>query len=215
MNFFFHELLMRERRDLAGEILTNAKPPVDDDVVYVHVSAEGTLDGACCGASSCAPIARSRSPARSRRPSPGRPRPRWSRSSRWCATAAAAAGLPEAGGDSPGAVPGDDHRAALRGSSGGLEADPAHDGARQAADDQHHQRPDSAACRRPGCPGRWRAARGGDAVRLAGERRRLQARRHSGLHEPGLTQTTRKPCERGTCGRAPRGNTDSPALAAP
>ena len=26
MNFFFHELLMRERRDLAGEILTHAKP---------------------------------------------------------------------------------------------------------------------------------------------------------------------------------------------
>ena len=45
MNFFFHELMMRERRDVAGEILTNAKPPVNDDVVYVHVSAEGTLDG--------------------------------------------------------------------------------------------------------------------------------------------------------------------------
>jgi saccharopine dehydrogenase-like NADP-dependent oxidoreductase len=45
MNFFFHELLMRERRELAGEILTNAKPPVNDDVVYVHVSAEGTLGG--------------------------------------------------------------------------------------------------------------------------------------------------------------------------
>jgi saccharopine dehydrogenase-like NADP-dependent oxidoreductase len=46
MNFFFHELLMRERRALAGEILTHAKPPVDDDVVYIHVSAEGVLDGA-------------------------------------------------------------------------------------------------------------------------------------------------------------------------
>jgi saccharopine dehydrogenase-like NADP-dependent oxidoreductase len=45
MNFFFHELLMRERRQLAGEILTYAKPPVDDDVVYVHISAEGTVDG--------------------------------------------------------------------------------------------------------------------------------------------------------------------------
>jgi len=45
MNFFFHELLMRERRGLAGEILTNAKPPVNDDIVYVHVSAEGMLDG--------------------------------------------------------------------------------------------------------------------------------------------------------------------------
>jgi len=46
MNFFFHELLMRERRALAGEILTYAKPPVDDDVVYIHVSAEGTVNGA-------------------------------------------------------------------------------------------------------------------------------------------------------------------------
>jgi saccharopine dehydrogenase-like NADP-dependent oxidoreductase len=45
MNFFFHELLMRERRELAGQILTHAKPPVDDDVVYIHVSAEGTVDG--------------------------------------------------------------------------------------------------------------------------------------------------------------------------
>jgi saccharopine dehydrogenase-like NADP-dependent oxidoreductase len=45
MNFFFHELLMRDRRKEAGEILINAKPPVQDDVVYVHVAAEGTLNG--------------------------------------------------------------------------------------------------------------------------------------------------------------------------
>ena len=45
MNFFFHELLMRERRALAGEILANAKPPVDADVVYVHAAAEGSRDG--------------------------------------------------------------------------------------------------------------------------------------------------------------------------
>ena len=45
MNFFFHELLMRERRELAGDILTNAKPPVDDDVVYVHVPPKASLDG--------------------------------------------------------------------------------------------------------------------------------------------------------------------------
>lgn len=45
MNFFFHELLMRERRELAGEILTNAKPPVEDDIVYVHVAAEGQING--------------------------------------------------------------------------------------------------------------------------------------------------------------------------
>lgn len=41
MNFIFHELLMREDRDKTGEMLVNAKPPVNDDVVYVHVSAEG------------------------------------------------------------------------------------------------------------------------------------------------------------------------------
>jgi saccharopine dehydrogenase-like NADP-dependent oxidoreductase len=45
MNFFFHELLMRERREEAGVILTNAKPPVDDDVVYVHVASEGEHQG--------------------------------------------------------------------------------------------------------------------------------------------------------------------------
>jgi saccharopine dehydrogenase-like NADP-dependent oxidoreductase len=41
MNFFFHELLMRQDRKKAGEILVHAKPPVTDDVVYVHASAEG------------------------------------------------------------------------------------------------------------------------------------------------------------------------------
>jgi len=45
MNFFFHELLMREKRELAGEILTYAKPPVDDDVVQLHVSVEGFQEG--------------------------------------------------------------------------------------------------------------------------------------------------------------------------
>jgi saccharopine dehydrogenase-like NADP-dependent oxidoreductase len=41
MNFFFHELLMREDRKKAGEILVHAKPPVNEDVVYVHASVEG------------------------------------------------------------------------------------------------------------------------------------------------------------------------------
>ena len=45
MNFFFHELLMRDRRGEAGQILTNAKPPVDEDVVYVHVASEGEING--------------------------------------------------------------------------------------------------------------------------------------------------------------------------
>lgn len=45
MNFFFHELLMRDDRKKAGEILVHAKPPVSDDVVYVHASAEGWHQG--------------------------------------------------------------------------------------------------------------------------------------------------------------------------
>lgn len=45
MNYFFDELLMREDRKKAGEILVNAKPPVSDDVVYVHASAEGWNQG--------------------------------------------------------------------------------------------------------------------------------------------------------------------------
>jgi saccharopine dehydrogenase-like NADP-dependent oxidoreductase len=46
MRFFFHELHMKERREEAGRILVNAKPPVDDDVVYVHAAVEGTKGGA-------------------------------------------------------------------------------------------------------------------------------------------------------------------------
>jgi len=45
MRFFFDELGLRERRELAGEILVNAKPPVDDDVVYLHAAVEGKVDG--------------------------------------------------------------------------------------------------------------------------------------------------------------------------
>jgi saccharopine dehydrogenase-like NADP-dependent oxidoreductase len=43
MNFFLHELLMREDRAIAGRILVNAKPPVSEDVVYIHVSVEGWI----------------------------------------------------------------------------------------------------------------------------------------------------------------------------
>jgi saccharopine dehydrogenase-like NADP-dependent oxidoreductase len=45
MRFFFDELGLRDRRELAGEILVNAKPPVDDDVVYLHAAVEGKTDG--------------------------------------------------------------------------------------------------------------------------------------------------------------------------
>lgn len=41
MKFYFHELMMKEDRKRAGEILVNAKPPVNDDVVYVHAAVEG------------------------------------------------------------------------------------------------------------------------------------------------------------------------------
>ena len=41
MRFFFNELFMREKRELAGDILVNAKPPVKADVVYIHAAIEG------------------------------------------------------------------------------------------------------------------------------------------------------------------------------
>lgn len=41
MRFFFYELHMKEDRIKAGEILVNAKPPVDEDVVYIHAAVEG------------------------------------------------------------------------------------------------------------------------------------------------------------------------------
>lgn len=45
MRFFFDELGLRDRRELAGEILVNAKPPVDDDVVYLYAAVEGKSRG--------------------------------------------------------------------------------------------------------------------------------------------------------------------------
>ena len=45
MKFFFRELHMRDNREEAGRILVNAKPPVNDDVVYVHAAVEGHRQG--------------------------------------------------------------------------------------------------------------------------------------------------------------------------
>lgn len=45
MRFFFDELGLRNRRELAGQILVDAKPPVDDDVVYLHAAVEGNNGG--------------------------------------------------------------------------------------------------------------------------------------------------------------------------
>ncbi len=41
MRFFFNELHMRSKKNLAGEILVEAKPPVKDDVVFLHAGIEG------------------------------------------------------------------------------------------------------------------------------------------------------------------------------
>ena len=43
MRFFFDELGMRDRRELAGELLVAAKPPVDSDIVYLHAAVGGRL----------------------------------------------------------------------------------------------------------------------------------------------------------------------------
>tara|TARA_Y100000310_G_scaffold80049_1_gene76729 strand:+ start:287 stop:1351 length:1065 start_codon:yes stop_codon:yes gene_type:complete len=45
MRFFFNELYMRKKRELSGKILVNAKPPVKEDVVYVHAAIEGWKNG--------------------------------------------------------------------------------------------------------------------------------------------------------------------------
>ena len=39
---------MKNDRKAAGEILVNAKPPVNDDVVYVHAAVEGWKDDELC-----------------------------------------------------------------------------------------------------------------------------------------------------------------------
>jgi len=45
MRFLLYELVLKERRGLAEEILTAAKPPVREDVVYVYAVAEGWKEG--------------------------------------------------------------------------------------------------------------------------------------------------------------------------
>ncbi|BBY96640.1 saccharopine dehydrogenase family protein [Mycolicibacterium fallax] len=41
MRFLFDELRLRDRRDLVGELIVDAKPPVNDDIVYLHAAVEG------------------------------------------------------------------------------------------------------------------------------------------------------------------------------
>ena len=41
MHFLFDELDLRDQRELVGKILVDSKPPVNDDVVYIHAAVEG------------------------------------------------------------------------------------------------------------------------------------------------------------------------------
>ncbi|WP_247233971.1 saccharopine dehydrogenase family protein [Telluribacter sp. SYSU D00476] len=41
MRFMLYELILKEQRELVEKILTEAKPPVQDDVVYVYAVVEG------------------------------------------------------------------------------------------------------------------------------------------------------------------------------
>jgi len=45
MHFLFDELGLRDERELVGRILQDAKPPVSDDIVYLHAAVEGVKDG--------------------------------------------------------------------------------------------------------------------------------------------------------------------------
>lgn len=41
MHFLFDELNLRDRREEVGRMLVDAKPPVNDDIVYLHAAVEG------------------------------------------------------------------------------------------------------------------------------------------------------------------------------
>ncbi|WP_373513445.1 saccharopine dehydrogenase family protein [Persicitalea sp.] len=45
MRFLLYELILKKKRELIEEILTEAKPPVQEDVVYVYAVVEGWKDG--------------------------------------------------------------------------------------------------------------------------------------------------------------------------
>ena len=116
MNFFFHELLMREDRAAAGKILTHAKPPVDDDVVYVHAAAEGWTERAPRPQGIRARLLSNRDQgpvADSDRLDDGRFRRRRDRDG--ALRRAGARGLSQAGDDPARAVSRDAHGTALRG----------------------------------------------------------------------------------------------------
>lgn len=48
MRFLLNELYLRDQRELAGVLLKNALPAVDEDVVFVHAAVEGQKGGRLC-----------------------------------------------------------------------------------------------------------------------------------------------------------------------
>ncbi len=45
MHFLFDELNLRDQRELVGKMLVDSKPPVSDDIVYIHAAVEGRKHG--------------------------------------------------------------------------------------------------------------------------------------------------------------------------
>lgn len=45
MHFLFDELNLRDQPELVGKILVDSKPPVNDDIVYMHAAVEGVKSG--------------------------------------------------------------------------------------------------------------------------------------------------------------------------
>ncbi len=45
MHFLFDELNLRDQPELVGKMLVDSKPPVNDDIVYIHAAVEGVQGG--------------------------------------------------------------------------------------------------------------------------------------------------------------------------
>lgn len=45
MRFLLDELSLRDQRELVGQMIVSSKPPVNDDIVYLHAAVEGHKDG--------------------------------------------------------------------------------------------------------------------------------------------------------------------------
>ena len=115
MHFLFDELNLRDQRELIGRLLVDAKPPVNDDIVYLHAAVEGVKAAQPFRENyvRALPAARDRWPSCGA-PSPGPRRRRRLPSSSWSPTAACRRRLHQAGGHRPRRPPRHPGRAALR-----------------------------------------------------------------------------------------------------